>query len=68
MRVNRFKVSWLWPDDSLSSMMVPQPILPQVVVLLDQDVRCHTIRVDGMHYDDFVRIYGGVVLNLGGAS
>ena len=49
-------------------MMVPQPILPQVVVVFDQDVRCYRVRVAGMPYDEFVRIFGGVVLHLGGAS
>jgi hypothetical protein len=57
-------VTWVWPDEKKAKMIVPLPILANVVVMLDNDVRCGIIRVSGLPYDDYVRTYGGVILNL----
>lgn len=64
MSFKKVLVSWQWPSGEVDSMRVPAPLVTDIAVLMSRDVRCSFVRFEGLHYDDYVRVYGGIVLHL----
>ena len=61
MKIKKTRVSWEWPSGDPAFMLVPRPLLADLAVMLYNDLRVVCLRFQGLHYDDYVRQFGGVV-------